>query len=78
MITDFEKDFAKNLRRIRKEKGLTQEQLAARLQLKNCDLSRSIIANIESGQRHIYPQEIKLMKEILDTTYEELFQIDKK
>ncbi len=78
MITDFEKDFAKNLRRIRKEKGLTQEQLAARLQLKNCDLSRSIIANIESGQRHIYPQEIKLMKEILDTTYEELFHIDKK
>lgn len=78
MITDFEKDFAKNLRRIRKEKGLTQERLAARLQLKNCDLSRSIIANIESGQRHIYPQEIKLMKEILDTTYEELFHIDKK
>ncbi len=78
MITDFEKDFAKNLRRIRKEKGLTQEQLAARLQLKNCDLSRSIIANIESGQRHIYPQEIKLMKEILATTYEELFHIDKK
>ena len=78
MITDFEKDFAKNLRRIRKEKGLTQEQLAARLQLKNCDLSRSIIANIESGQRHIYPQEIKLMKEILATKYEELFHIDKK
>ena len=52
---------------------MTQEQLSAKLQLAGCDITRSALAKIEVGQRHIYPDEIKLLKEILETTFEELF-----
>lgn len=77
MIYEYEKKFSENLRKIRKERGFTQERLAAKLQINNCDLSRGTIAKIESGKRHIYPHEIKLIKEILNVTYEEIFDINK-
>ena len=52
---------------------MTQDMLATRLQLSGCDITRSAVAKIEVGQRHIYPDEIKLIKEIFDTTFEEIF-----
>lgn len=36
---------------LRKQKKLTQEQLAARMQLLGCDITRSALAKIEVGQR---------------------------
>ena len=64
-----------NIRRIREEKGMTQEMLAAKLQLNGCDITRSAIAKIEVGQRHLYPDEIILIREQLNTSYEEIFQL---
>ena len=52
---------------------MTQDTLSTKLQLNGCDITRSAVAKIEVGQRHIYPDEIKLIKEILNTTYDELF-----
>ena len=49
----YEIEFGKNIRRIRKEKKLTQDQLAAQLQLNGCDITRSALAKIEVGQRHL-------------------------
>ena len=49
--------------------------LAAKLQLKGCDITRSAIAKIEVGQRHLYPDEIILIREILNTSFEDIFQI---
>jgi len=72
MDTDFEKQVGKNIRRIRECRKLTQEQLAARLQINGCDITRSALAKIEVGQRHIYIDELKLFKEILDTEYSAL------
>lgn len=63
-----------NIRTIREGKGITQEQLAAKLQINGCDITRSAIAKIEVGQRHLYPDEIILIKEILKTTYDEIFR----
>ena len=57
----------------RKLRGLTQEQLAARLQVQGCDLTRSALAKIEVGQRHLYPDEIKALTEVLAVSYEQLF-----
>ena len=57
----------------REEAKITQEMLATRLQLLGCDITRSAVAKIEVGQRHIYPDEIKLIKEILNTTFEKIF-----
>ena len=64
-----------NIRRIREAKGMTQEMLAAKLQLNGCDITRSAIAKIEVGQRHLYPDEIILIREHLNTSYEEIFQL---
>lgn len=64
-----------NIRKIREAKGMTQEMLAAKLQLNGCDITRSAIAKIEVGQRHLYPDEIILMRKILNTSYEEIFEL---
>lgn len=73
MNNDFEKQMGARIRRIRENSGMTQEQLSARLQVNGCDITRSALAKIEVGQRHIYPDEIKLLKEILDVSFEALF-----
>lgn len=69
----FEKSFGNNIRRLRKRKGLTQEQLTAQLQTYGCDITRSALAKIEVGQRHLYPDEIKLLKELLNVSFDEMF-----
>ena len=70
-----EKKIGENVRRLRIKAGLTQEALAAKLQLEGCDLTRSALAKIEVGQRHLYPDEIILLCTILKTTYDEIFNI---
>lgn len=70
------KKLGKNLRRIREEHGLTQEAVSIRLQLEGCDITRSALAKMEAGQRHIYPDEIKLLKKVLDIEYSELLDFD--
>lgn len=64
-----------NIRRIREAKGMTQDALAAQLQLGGCDITRSAVAKIEVGQRHLYPDEIILLRQILKTSYEEIFRL---
>lgn len=72
---EIEKMIGNNIRTIREKCGMTQELLASKLQLLGCDITRSAIAKIEVGQRHIYPDEIILIKEILNTTYDMIFKI---
>lgn len=69
-----EKRIGQNIRALREEKGLTQDQLAARLQIHGCDITRSAVAKIEVGQRHLYSDELILIKEILNVSYEELLK----
>lgn len=64
-----------NIRILRERKKLTQEILAAKLQVNGCDITRSAVAKIEVGQRHLYPDEIILIKQILGVTYDEIFDI---
>ena len=71
-----EKKIGGNIKKLREKAGLTQEQVAARLQINGCDITRSAVAKIEVGQRHLYPDEIILLKEILSATYEEIFDIN--
>ena len=73
MNTLIEKRIGENIRRLRENAKMTQETLAAKLQLEGCDITRSAVAKIEVGQRHLYPDEIILIKEILNTTYDEIF-----
>lgn len=69
-----EKRVGENIRALRIRAGLTQEMLAAKLQLAGCDITRSAVAKIEVGQRHVYPDEIILLKQILNAEYHEILQ----
>lgn len=73
MNIEYEKKLGKNIRALRERANLTQEQLSAQLQINGCDITRSALAKIEVGQRHIYPDELKLLKELLNVTFDELF-----
>ncbi len=69
-----ERKIGNNIRILRERAGYTQELLATKMQLEGCDITRSAIAKIEVGQRHIYPDEIILFKKILNVTYEDIFE----
>lgn len=73
MNSAYERALGQNIRRLRRERGLSQEQVSAQLQVRGCDITRSALAKIEVGQRHIYPDELKLFREIFNVTYDELF-----
>ena len=60
MNANYEKKFGNNIRRLREKQNLTQESLATQMQLNGCDITRSALAKIEVGQRHVYPDEIKI------------------
>ncbi|MBR3816482.1 MAG: helix-turn-helix transcriptional regulator [Clostridia bacterium] len=73
MNKELEKNIGNNIREIRESRKMTQETLAARLQVLGCDITRSSIAKIEVGQRHLYPDEIVMIKEILETDFDSIF-----
>ena len=72
---EIEKAVGNNIRLLREGRDMTQEQLAAKLQVSGCDITRSAVAKIEVGQRHLYPDEIILIKEILSVSYDDIFSV---
>lgn len=74
MNFEIEKRIGQNIKALREKARLTQEGLAVKLQLSGCDLTRSAVAKIEVGQRHLYPDEIILIKQILQANYEDIFE----
>ncbi|MCH5164281.1 MAG: helix-turn-helix transcriptional regulator [Clostridiales bacterium] len=74
MNQEIEKKIGNNIRILRERAGFTQELLATKLQINGCDITRSAVAKIEVGQRHLYPDEIILIKEILNVEYSEIFK----
>lgn len=75
MNQKIEKRIGENIKALRERAGLTQELLSARLQLEGLDITRSAVAKIEVGQRHLYPDEIIILKKVLKATYDEIFNI---
>lgn len=75
MNKEIETRIGNNIRLLREKADLTQEQLSARLQVNGCDITRSALAKIEVGQRHLYPDEIILLKQILKVDYDDIFSI---
>lgn len=68
-----EKRIGNNIRRLREKAGFTQDYVATKLQINGCDITRSAVAKIEVGLRHLYPDEIILLKNILNVDYEDIF-----
>ena len=70
MNAEIKKIIGKNIRVLREKAGLTQDLLATRLQVNGCDITRGAIAKIEIGERHLYPDEIIALREVLHTSFE--------
>lgn len=71
-----DKQFGAKLRIIRDKRHLTQEQVAAMLQVRGIDITRSALAKIEVGQRHVYLDELLMLQKILDVPFDELLDIE--
>lgn len=64
----------RNIQTIRMNKNMTQIEVVAQMQLMGSNMSRSTLANIETGRRNIKASDLKLLKTIFDVTYEEFFK----
>jgi len=63
-----------NLRKLRKQHGYTQEQIVAKLQLMNQDISRSAYAQIECGTYNIRVTELAALQTIYNISYDCFFE----
>lgn len=63
----------RNIQNIRIKRNMTQADAVAKLQLMGSSMSRSTLANIETGRRNIKASDLRLLKEVLDADYEEFF-----
>ena len=77
MNKEIELRIGQNIKNAREKSKITQDMLAVHLQLKGCDITRSAVAKIEVGQRHLYPDEIMLIREILNIDFNEIFYGEK-
>ena len=64
----------KNIRRIRKEKGIRQTEMVALLQLEDVMITREALVKIERGIQHIQATQLRAIKNVLETTYDELLK----
>lgn len=62
-----------NIKRIRKEKGWTQDQLAAKCNLVGFNISRGTLAKIESRVRRVVDSEVELLARALRVEINALF-----
>lgn len=65
-----------NIRRIRKEQNMGQTELIQKLQLTGLTMTRETLVKIERGIQHIQASQLKAIKEVLKTTYDELMKED--
>jgi transcriptional regulator with XRE-family HTH domain len=62
-----------NVRNIRESQKLTQDQLAAKCNLLEWNISRGTLAKIESKVRRVTDVEVKLLAKVLKVNVNELF-----
>lgn len=63
-----------NIRRIRKERGIRQTEMVALMQLQNVSVTREALVKIERGMQHIQASQLRAIRNVLKTTYDELLK----
>ncbi|GFI22975.1 hypothetical protein IMSAGC011_01752 [Lachnospiraceae bacterium] len=63
-----------NIRRIRKDKGIRQTDMVALMQLQNVPVTREALVKIERGIQHIQASQLRAIRNVLETTYDELLK----
>lgn len=71
MDKEYLQKFAKNLKKIRKQKGLTQDDLAV-----SDKISRSMISLIEIAKTDVTVSKVKLIADTLKVKPKDLFDFD--
>lgn len=61
------------IRRLRVQAGWTQDQLAAKLQLKGWDCTRSWLGKIEAQQVYVKDFQLLYFRAVFDTSLEQLY-----
>ena len=67
-------NIGKNIREIRIANGICQTELVRMVQLLGVPMTRESLVKIERGIQHIQVAQLKAIKDILDTTYDELLK----
>lgn len=64
----------RNIQNIRMKKNMTQVDVVGQLQLMGSSMSRSTLANIESGRRNIKASDLKALQKLFNVDYKEFFE----
>lgn len=67
-------NIGQNIRSIRKSKGIGQTELVQRLQLIDVTMTRETLVKIERGIQHIQASQLRGIRDVLETTYDELLK----
>ena len=68
-----DRNMGDNLRRLRLERGYSQEKLCAELQRNGCDIGRTTYAKYESGELNIRISVLVTLKMIFSCSYDAFF-----
>lgn len=71
---DLTGNIGRNIRKLRKSKGIGQTDLVRLLELQGISITRECLVKIERGVQHIQVDQLRAIKEELGTTYEELLR----
>ena len=63
---------ARRLRQLRKERGLSQEELAAQLQLLGVEISRPLVSKIGQNRRFVKDYELVCLCQVLQVSERDL------
>lgn len=63
-----------NIRRIRRGKRIKQTEMVVLLQVQNVSMTREAYVKIERGIQHISASQLRGIKNVLETTYDELLK----
>lgn len=67
-------DIGSNIRRIRLSQGIKQIEVIRQLQLRGFNVTKETMVKWEHGKKHFSASQLKAIKEILNTTYDELMK----
>ena len=69
-----DRNMGDNLRRLRMDKGISQEKLCAELQRRGCDIGRTTYAKYEAGELNIRGSVIIELRKIYNCTFDDFFE----
>jgi len=67
-------NIGKNIREIRVSKGIGQTELVRLLDLQGIPITRECLVKIERGIQHVQVEQLRAIRDELNTTYDELLK----